>query len=115
MEKATLYDLDRMCKSYSGCTNCPFEPENTPPADCRIFIFKNIDKANKIIIDWCKKHPVKTRKDVFLEHYPNATVKATRPGTINICPTYIDKTYSVCCSDDDCNDCMEKYWTAEAD
>ena len=115
MGKATLYDLDRMCKSYSGCTNCPFEPENTPLADCRIFIFKNIDKANEIILNWCKEHPVETRQERFLKMFPNAKKDEE---VINIDPCIVDETFyqaSPCweCAKkrnvEDCEECRKKY------
>ena len=113
MERATLYDLDRMCKSYNGCINCPFEPENTPPADCRIFIFKNIDKANEIIINWCKEHPIKTRQDKFLEMFPNAQKLNT--GILSICPKIVDETLDINCCARPCLGCYKDYWLAEVE
>ena len=58
-EKATIYEYARMCKTYhTNCPNCPMWNEV-----CTFCIMDNtqVDKANEIILKWCKEHPIKTR------------------------------------------------------
>ena len=115
MEKATIYDYARMCKVYDDCSICPLGESN-----CHMLISENPDKANEIILKWCKEHPVETRQDRFLKMFPNA--KVTSDGLVSICPTGLDKNYKCrLCSDYvdisrcDCTECMNNYWLAEAE
>lgn len=79
--KATIYDLKRMCKSYKICKDCELAvigKEKYCPC------FKDIDKANDIILNWCEKHPIRTRQDEFLKLFPNAELSELSGGAINI-------------------------------
>ena len=79
------------------------------------------DKANEIILNWCKEHPVETRQDRFLKMFPNAEIN--KDGVIEIFPCniekgrYISDCYS--CSREHgfsgCGECRKKYWLAEVD
>lgn len=60
MEKATIYDYARMCKAnIHRCENCPMW-------DCKCVVSamsnEDTDKANEIILNWCKEHPAVTRQ-----------------------------------------------------
>ncbi len=58
MNKATIFDLVRMCTGYDGnCKNCPLDP-------CIAFIADSTDKASEIVLNWCKEHPVETRQEM---------------------------------------------------
>lgn len=81
----------------------------------------NADKANEIIFNWCKEHPVKTRQDKLLELFPN-TMKDE--DVINIDPCVVDETlhlaspYWGCAKKsnvEDCEECRRKYWLAEVE
>ena len=56
MEKATIYDYARFCEQYNDCEDCPIIEfcfgENTKEVT---------SKANEIILNWVKEHPVKKR------------------------------------------------------
>lgn len=103
-EKATIYDLWRICKYYGAkCCRCPLKglsctlsPENT---------IESIDETNKAILKWCKERPVKTRQDKFLEMFPNAR---TINGIIDICPRCD-------CAKTNCIDCAKSYWLEEVE
>lgn len=122
MEKATIYDYARMCKKYEGCKGCPlysFNDETT--GRCRATLQTRPDKANEIILNWCKEHPVETRQDRFLKMFPN-TMKDE--DVINIDPCVVDETLhlaSPCweCAKksnvEDCEECRRNYWLAEVD
>ena len=114
-EKATIYDLWRMCRYYGTvCSTCPLCDK-----DCGLGAgapIEEMDEINEIILNWCKGHPVKTRQDKFLEMFPNVNLYK---GAISICPCLIDCDYD--CKnkenyvDFDCTGCKKDYWLAEVD
>lgn len=122
-EKATIFDYVRMCKHFDdNCQGCPmFYKKIEMGLSCGDFIRNCSDKANEIILNWCKEHPVKTRQDRFLKMFPN-TMKDE--DVINIDPCVVDETLhlaSPCweCAKksnvEDCEECRRKYWFAEVE
>ena len=109
MEKATIYDFARMCKFYKNCNDCALAKST---AICQVFIEEHPDKANEIILKWCKEHPIETRQSKFLEIFPNVALVGE---AINICPREIDNKYSADCTKSSCYDCKNFYWLAEID
>ena len=65
MKKATIYDYARMCKAFTNkCRKCPLnQANNTVGAICSYLLGTYPDKANEIILNWCKEHPAETRQD----------------------------------------------------
>lgn len=118
-EKATIFDYARMCKNTKVCDNCPLGINNTLEGITCSYLVREIpDKANEIILNWCKEHPVETRQDRFVKMFPNA--KMTSDGLVGICPQGCDKQWECGLNIDssnienvDCTDCLEKYWLAE--
>lgn len=115
-EKATIYDLWRVCKYYDGyCEECPLRPKacgfgsNTP--------LKEVDESNDIILKWRKEQPVKTRQDKFLELFPNAKLNSN--GIVDICPRQTNGhnyNYGRCSYGDGyCWECKKSYWLAEVE
>ena len=104
-EKATIFDYARMCKGYKGtCIDCPLDP-------CTDAIIDSTDKANEIILNWCKEHPVETRQDKFLKMFPNA---ALLNKILKICPEEIDIVSGIDCGKQSCYTCRKNYWLTEA-
>lgn len=86
MKKATIYDFARICKQFSNCSLCPLNKFCAAQRD----VFSNdTDKANEIILKWCKEHPVETRQDRVLKLFPNAMKDE---DVINIDPCVVDGT-----------------------
>lgn len=113
MNKATLFDYARMCKNMKKCENCPLGINNTGEGIACSYLIREIpDKANEIILNWCKEHPVETRQDRFLKMFPNA---ALVNEDINICPKDIDNQYGADCNKLSCHTCKKEYWLAEVD
>lgn len=111
-EKATIYDLWRICRHYSAvCSSCPLCGK-----DCVLGIdvpIEQMDEMNEIILKWCKEHPIKTRQDKFLEMFPNVQ---KNNKIIDICPKTVDKGYSLgYCNGECCNNCRKSYWLAEVE
>ena len=65
---------------------------------------------NPYYTDKFEPKPKKTRRDEFLEHYPNANV-------LGIQPCSIDKEYfgEYCSKYDWCSECVDDYWPQEVD
>ena len=111
MERATIYDYARMCKKIGACMNCLLGVANNG-ADmvCRDFVATCPNKANEIILYWCKGHPVETRQSKFLKIFPNAKIDAD--GALTICPQCVNKDFS-CQTEKSCIGCCKEYWLAE--
>ena len=114
-EKATIFDYARMCKHFDdNCQECPvFYKQTETGLSCEEFIRNYPNKANEIILNWCKEHPVETRQDRFLKMFPN-TEKLSLGG-LDICPKSTDKTYDCETFSHRCGICKRDYWLAEVD
>lgn len=100
----------RMCNA-NKCAKCPAEDGHF----CKIALhYTNISSDAKVAIveQWAKEHPVKTRQSVFLEQWPNATIK---DGVVHITPCIIDESmFDVQkCNGANCLECRIKYWSQE--
>ena len=106
MEKATIYDYARMCNFYKNCDDCPLFLK------CGALIAKETDKANEIILNWCKEHLVKTRQSEFLKMFPNA-IRFENSNIIAIKPCNMDTDYASKPCTLTCEECFKEYWLAE--
>lgn len=123
MKKATIYDYARMCKAFkNNCGICPLGIGNNGANElCAKLVMKHPDKANEIIIKWCKEHHVETRQDKFLKIIPNAYIDSD--GVIDIAPCTIEKgkygiTNQSCTMSHkytNCGQCYKEYWLAEVE
>lgn len=113
MNKATIYDFARMCNNFNfNCSGCPLHLSGRGMClGCGEFIIDLTDKANEIILNWCKEHPVETRQDRFLKMFPKAE---TKNGVVALCPNRVEKGFN-CSHGEDCCVCYVKYWLAEVE
>lgn len=101
-----LRDFRRMCSSYGDtCTGCEFKGAACSPMemeeDC------DHEKMIRVVEEWAKEHPVKTRLSEFLSLFPNASVQAG--GCPDPCIKIFDPT--VHCKDSEgCLECRKKFW-----
>ena len=116
MEKATIDDYARMCKHFDDdCQECPvFYKQTETGLSCEEFIRNCPNKANEIILKWCKEHPVETRQERFLKMFPNA-IRFENSNIIAIKPCDMDKNYASIPCTLTCEECFKKYWLAEVD
>lgn len=117
MERATIHDFSRMCKSHKDCKFCNLSVNaNGLHITCCNLLANYPNKASEIILKWCEEHPIKTRQSEFMKMFPNVP---TYKGAITICPCLIDCNYERkhCKNyvDFDCTDCKKDYWLAEVD
>ena len=114
MKKVTIYEYARMCKFYDDCKECPLENYRSETFITCDYLVRTVpDKANEIILNWCKEHPVETRQERFLKMFPN--VALINCEVINICPKDIDIQYGANCNKLKCEECKKEYWLAEVD
>lgn len=97
----------RMCNSYPMCRLCPVLDAKGFEMSCYTYRALNPEKVVEIVEKWAKEHPEKTRKQDFLEKYPNVVLSGS--GTPMLCAKYLG--YCDGCSIDDggypgtCQDC----------
>ena len=114
MEKATIFDYARMCKTVGDCAGCPMSLSNNGTNEfCCTLLQCHPDKANEIILKWCKEHPIITRQSKIQKIIPNLVLNDN--GCLDICPNVIDGQYGAYCTRLTCKECKKKYWLAEVD
>ena len=63
--KKVMQERQRMCNSYRSCCQCRI---NAVLNDiCAVWITKNPEEAERIIMEWAARHPVKTNRMKFEE------------------------------------------------
>lgn len=112
VEKRRMLDslgrIDDQCDGV-GCPECPLSSNNNGSNRvCCDFEIEYPLEATEIVRKWAEEHPRKTRKDVFLEKFPNAlTFKEGHPQSccalLGFC--------SECENSDSCVDC----WNTEVE
>lgn len=106
-------EFRRKCKSSSDCTKCQYHGGRCDNA------IEILEKTVAEVEKWSQEHPRKTRKDVFLEQYPEAEL--TKDGAISICPIAVSAVYrnktGGCASPTrpQCGDCMREFWMQEVE
>lgn len=115
-EKATIYDYGRLCRTVITCDNCPLCAKyNGTNLSCDDLLIRNSDKANEIILKWCKEHSVETRQSKLLKCYPYIPIVGE---TVDICPKRFDMNFlssEKCDEHIGCEECKKEYWLAEVD
>lgn len=100
---ATLYDLNKMCKTHYDCVGCPLEDLcDYFPATCGE---EQIKQMEDIIDKWVEEHKPASYLDDFKNKFPNARINSN--GTPGMCVHFMygDKSCE-CCGD--CNKCWRK-------
>lgn len=104
-----LTELDRMCKKYTLCTDCPIYRQTKKNCGLEYSNAAMLAGHVKIVEQWAKEHPVETRQSRFLKEFPN--VIRTKYGAIGICPQYVDT--EIKCGESGCEGCKGQYWSEE--
>lgn len=114
-----LQERARMCNSFSpDCEGCRVDEEKPVISECDRWMFENPERAVKIVEEWAKEHPHKTRQSVFLEQWPEAELDTN--GAVAICPTILSRDYRSAnkrCKHPDtaCYDCRRDFWMQEVE
>lgn len=106
-----LNSLGRMSGECAGvdCSICPLSDQNNGlNITCGAFEMQHSLEATEIVRKWAEKHPIKTRKDVLLEKFPNA--KFNDDGIPCVCAHLLGlKGTDECYSPEACMEC----WNTE--
>lgn len=108
-----------MCKNQANCPECPLHGKCKEDGYdyCIADISEYAEKAVRIVEQWAKDHPVKTRQSEFLKKFPNAYLNTIT----RLLPCSLDKTLkplrcakygylSITCR---CDRCRDDYWNEE--
>ena len=103
-----IKELNRMCKSFEGCYDCPAASN----ACCNTSKWR--EELISMVEKWSAEHPRKTQQQVFLEQWPNCMIDDD--GAIGICPRNVDKNY-ICDLKrfSACTDCRREFWLQEVE
>lgn len=111
-----IKEKERMCKACGSCILCPAAMGD----GCVVGLRSGVapEQQIKIVKEWTEQHPRKTRQDVFLEQYPEASVGYD--GVLDVCPAPIDAKYRSTkggCVDihRSCRYCLREYWSQEVE
>ena len=99
-----LRDFRRMCLSYDNCTGCELRCAECIPTekDC------DHEKVIRVVEEWTKAHPVKTRLSELVKIFPNYKKDETYSGIPRDCIKIFDQGQS--CTFSSCLDCQKKFW-----
>ncbi len=111
-----LQERARMCNSFSPeCEGCRVDEEKPVMSECYRWMFENPERAVKIVEEWAKEHPRKTRQDEFLERWPGAIVE---DGVLILCPKVVmgrKAWMEKGCGGTKCNSCRREFWMQEVE
>ena len=101
-------ELRRICKSHPAFNVCPLNSKFCYIAN----MCEDAEKAVKIVEQWAKDHPVKTRQSEFLKMFPKA---AKNGRVLDFCPKDLDIDYMPPkrCENISCSACKTGYWNEE--
>ena len=82
-----LRDFRRMCLSYDNCTGCELRCAECSPTeeDC------DHEKVIRVVEEWAKEHPVKTRLSEFNKLFPNYNYPSGI--SLNLAATHMGVSY----------------------
>lgn len=106
MDAVKFYStFKRMC-AKTDCKDCLLDQKCRPSANVEP------EEVVKLVEEWAKDHPVKTRQSEFLKQFPNAP-KSGR--VLDICPQNLDIEYMPPkrCENIFCSACKTDYWNEE--
>ena len=107
-----LKTLRRMCNSE--CRECELGKRLGTLDTCALWQKANPEEAVAIIEKWAAEHPIKTRKSVFLEQWPDARIHK-EDGLPMASPCDLDGKLAGKCEGIPCPECREKFWFAEVE
>lgn len=110
-----IEERKRLCEMYANCSECPAN-DNGGGCKFNITIGDEATKQIKLLEEWSAAHPRKTRQDVFLEQYPEASLDGH--SVLRICPSFVggdipEKYKCICLTD--CSACRREFWMQEVE
>lgn len=107
-----------MCKNQANCPECPLHGKCKEDGYdyCIADISEYAEKAVRIVEQWAKEQPVKTRQSELLKMFPNANIDDS--GVIHLCPRdFLSEVAGgvYCVMHGNCKACRKDYWLTEVD
>lgn len=104
-----LEEAGRMCRSVNKCSYCALGKDTGDTIECLInsmpiLSSQDAEDCVKIVEEWSKKHPRKTRAEELKRLFPNNSVE-------NLCIQIFDTSIEKC--EGNCPECIEKFWNEE--
>lgn len=116
-----LKEADRM-HNFDGydCVECEIYKHSSGNLSCVNWVLSHPDEAVKVVEQWAKEHPKKTRQSKFLKKFPEAPIF---DGVLEIDPCKLigSKRNSEECHSYDkfgfsgCYECQKNYWLEEVE
>lgn len=104
----------RMCTAIENCEECPcIETDFCKNVSPKELDQKDAEEVVRRVEEWAVAHPVKTRADEFLKHYPKASMGVA--GVLDVPPCYIEPSLRSMCSEKVCADCRREFWMQEVE
>lgn len=107
-----LNEGTRMCNSYESCVGCPMYPTD----DC-CMVKMNLKRMIRIVEQWSKEHPVKTRQSEFLKQWPDAEIGGDGLPYVapcQLCSGLIHGEFQEDCENRGvCAECRRDFWLKE--
>lgn len=107
-----LNEGTRMCNSYKACAGCPMYPTD----DC-CMVKMNLKQMIRIVEQWAKEHPVKTRQSEFLKQWPDTEISDDELPSIAPCQLDVGlihgKVQKDCEDRGVCDKCRHDFWLKE--
>lgn len=101
-----LFDfIEWACKDDGeerDCRKCKYYDEGDTTEPC--------EHCKRYYLDKFEPKPKRTRRDEFLEHYPNANVLGIQP-----CSIEKEEFGKRCIEYDECYECIDDYWAHEVE
>lgn len=111
-EKARMVKADPFGYCTIECTDCPLCSTKTHTnMSCSCFEMSYPDEAMRIVFEWAKNNPAKTRLTEFMKAFPNCQVNDDGYPIIDIC--MLDAEEKEGCMNHGCASHMKYYWNKE--
>ena len=113
-EKARMVKADAFGYCTIKCADCPLSQERTcSDMGCNCFEMSHPDEAMRIVFEWAKNNPAKTRLTEFMKVFPNCLIDKDGYPIVDIC--YLDTNEKEVCMDEGCAVHKKYYWNKEID
>lgn len=106
-----LEEAGRMCRSVDKCSYCALGKDTGDTIECLINLMhilssQEAEDCVKIVEEWAKNNPKKTRAEELKRLFPNSSVG-------NLCIKFFDTSIKKC--EGNCLECIEKFWNEEVE
>lgn len=102
-----IKERNRMCKTYTPkrCEGCPADNYGGEGVACIMVDKIDAERLVPIVEKWSATHPRKTRRDIILAQWPDATPEKIAPCYITGKCDYLKR----------CSDCRREFWMQEVE